>query len=93
MVSGPGFYPIYEKLFFDVQFGTTGFTLGGQDLKMRSGGKALTNKIGSGWHNNGREHGGAGGLRGPLQAFGAEAYQWVSQAQTTLPDGKTKVTG
>ncbi len=88
-----GFHPIYEKLFFDVQFGETGFLLNGQQLKMRPGGKPLNNKIGSGWHNNGREHGGSGGLRGPMQDFGGGGYQWVSQVQSTLPDGKTKVTG
>lgn len=87
-----GFHPIYENLFFDVTFGD-GFTLNGQPLKMRAGGKPLTAAIGSGWHNNGREHGGAGGLRGPMQDFGGGGYQWVSQAQATLPDSKTKVTG
>ncbi len=88
-----GFYMIFERLFFDVQFGTSGFTVDGEPLKMRAGGKALSNTIGSGWHNNGREHGGSGGLRGPMQAFGGGGYQWISQAQATLPDGKTKVTG
>lgn len=88
-----GFYPIYEKLFFDVQFGTTGFTLNGEQLKMRAGGKSLDSHIDNGWHNNGREHGGSGGLRGPMQGFGGGSYQWVSQGQATLPDGKTKVTG
>ena len=59
---------------------------------MRSGGKSLNDRIGSGFHNNGREHGGSGGLRGPMQAFGGENYQWVSQAQTTLPNA-AKVAG
>ena len=88
-----GFYTVFEKLFFDVQFGASGFTINGEPLNLRAGGKALTSAIGAGWHNNGREHGGAGGLRGPMQDFGGGSYQWLSQAQATLPDKKTKVSG
>ncbi len=74
-----GWYRLQEDMFFDVKF-LTPMTIDGNDLKMSSVGKALTNKIGSGWHNNGRERGGAGGLRGPIQAFGGGSYAWMSKA-------------
>jgi uncharacterized protein (TIGR02600 family) len=93
-----GFYPIYEKLYFDVQFSADSFQINGTPLEMRAGGSALVNTIGAGWHNNGREHGGSGGLRGPMQAFGGGNYKWISQAKLPgLPSSLTvfgvKVTG
>ena len=51
---------------------------------MKSGRVSLKNRIGSGWHNNGREHGGPGGLRGPVQAFGGgskDGYFFTSKAK------------
>lgn len=81
-----GYFRIEENLFFDVQFDPAGFQILNDQgvwtsLKMRSGGKNLNNKIGAGFHMNGREHGGSGGLRGPMQAFGGANYQWVGDAR------------
>ncbi len=74
-----GFYKMAEDLEYEVTFKTP-LTIDGQDLKMVSGKTALNNRIGSGWHNNGREHGGPGGLRGPVQALGGGGYKYVSKA-------------
>lgn len=76
---GLGWYMLRENLFYEVNF-ISKFTIDGQDLKMQSAAKPLTNSIGSGWHNNGREHGGAGGIRGPMIAFGGAKYPFVSAA-------------
>lgn len=81
-----GWFWLKENMYFDVSF-TSSFTVDGQDLKMRSGGRALSNTIGSGWHNNGRERGGTGGLRGPVQAFGGSGYQYVSTANPRVKVG------
>ncbi len=81
-----GWFWLRENMFFDVTF-QGAFTLDGQDLRMRSGGRALTDRIASGWHNNGRERGGTGGLRGPVQAFGSGGYQYVSTANPRVKVG------
>ena len=74
-----GWYKLEEEMFFEVSFGKV--TVDGQDLKFPTTSSAsLNNMIGSGWHNNGRERGGAGGLRGPVQAFGGRSYRFVSKA-------------
>ena len=74
-----GWYKLEEEMFFEVSFGKV--TVDGQDLKFPATASAsLNNMIGSGWHNNGRERGGAGGLRGPVQAFGGAGYRFVSKA-------------
>ena len=75
-----GFYKIAEDLTYEVTFQKP-FTIDSQDLKMPSGNATLNNGIGNGWHNNGREHGGPGGLRGPIQSFGGGGYKFASQAK------------
>ena len=75
-----GFYKIEEDLEYEVTF-QKALTIDGQDLQMKSGRVSLKNRIGSGWHNNGREHGGPGGLRGPVQAFGGGGYLFTSKAK------------
>ena len=72
-----GWYKLAENMFFDVTF-TTPMTLDGQPLTMTSNGRALNNAVGNGWHCNGRERGGPGGLRGPVQGFGGANYAFVS---------------
>lgn len=74
-----GWYKLAENMFFDVKF-VTPMSIDGQDLKMASAGKALDNYVGNGWHCGGRERGGAGGLRGPMQAFGGGDYAFRSKA-------------
>ena len=80
-----GFYKIKEDLEYEVTFKSP-FTLEGQDLTMASGKTTLHKTdppytwIGHGFHNNGREHGGPGGLRGPVQALGGGGYKYVSKA-------------
>ncbi len=88
-----GFYKIAENLTYLVTFQSP-FMINGQDLKMRSGNVTLNNGIGSGWHNNGREHGGPGGLRGPIQSFGGGGYKFVSTAvpRVKIPAGATTMT-
>ncbi len=83
-----GFYKIAEDLEYEVTFQTP-FAINGQDLKMASGKTTMNNRIGSGWHNNGREHGGPGGLRGPVQALGGGGYKYVSKAspRVKIPAG------
>ena len=75
-----GFYKMAEDLEYEVTFKSQ-FKIDGKDLKMVSAKTALNNKIGSGFHNNGREHGGPGGLRGPVQALGGGGYKYVSKAE------------
>ena len=81
-----GWFWLKENMFIDVAFQGS-FTVDGQDLKMRSGSRGLSNVIGSGWHNNGRERGGTGGLRGPVQGFGGGGYQFVSTATPRVKVG------
>lgn len=74
-----GWYRLEEDMFFEVSFGAV--TVDGQDMKFpATASSSLNNLIRSGWHNNGRERGGAGGLRGPVQAFGGGGYKFVSKA-------------
>ncbi|MEO6741519.1 MAG: Verru_Chthon cassette protein A, partial [Chthoniobacteraceae bacterium] len=76
-----GFLRLAENLTYQVTFQTP-LTINGQDLQMPpSSTVALTGQIASGWHNNGREHGGPGGLRGPIQAFGGGGYKFTSKAK------------
>ena len=77
-----GFFRLSENMTFQVNFDPKNpLLLDGQDLKMRGGSKSLFNGIGQGYHNNGREHGGTGGIRGPIYALGANSqtgYQYLS---------------
>ena len=73
-----GFYKLAEDMNYEVKF-TGSWTIDGQDLKLpASTTKPMNNKIGQGYHNNGREHGGTGGIRGPVQGFGGKDYPFVS---------------
>jgi uncharacterized protein (TIGR02600 family) len=86
-----GWYEMGEDMTFDVKFGS--FSLDGQPLNMRSGAKQLRDNIGSGWHNNGRERGGSGGLRGPVQGFGGGGYHFIGTSRVKVgADGKQKMT-
>jgi uncharacterized protein (TIGR02600 family) len=75
-----GWYKIAEDLTYDVTF-ITDLLVEGQPLGMTSGSVQLNDRIGSGWHNNGRERGGTGGLRGPIQAFGGGGYKFAGTNQ------------
>ncbi|MEQ1859294.1 MAG: Verru_Chthon cassette protein A [Chthoniobacteraceae bacterium] len=86
-----GWYKLAENLFYEVTF-ITKFSIEGEDLKMQSGARGLNNMVGSGWHNNLREHGGAGGIRGPMQAFGGANYPFVSKAAPRVKVAPDKTT-
>jgi uncharacterized protein (TIGR02600 family) len=75
-----GWYKIAENLTYEVTF-TTDLLVEGQSLGMPSTTAQLNNGMGSGWHNNGRERGGTGGLRGPIQAFGGGGYRFAGRNQ------------
>lgn len=81
-----GWYQLLENMVYEVSFKTP-FTINGVDLKMQSGTATLNNRIGSGWHNNGRQRGGTGGIRGPIQAFGGGNYTFVSKANPRVRVG------
>ncbi|MEQ1859296.1 MAG: Verru_Chthon cassette protein A [Chthoniobacteraceae bacterium] len=93
---GLGWYRIAENLYYEVNF-ISKFTVDGQDLKMQSAAKPLADRIGTGFHNNGREHGGAGGIRGPMIAFGGANYPFVSKAaprvKVTASNGSMNFSG
>jgi uncharacterized protein (TIGR02600 family) len=75
-----GWYRLNEEMSFDVRF-LTPMSIEGTNLQMRGGVTRLNNQIAGGWHLNGRERGGAGGLRGPVQAFGGGNYTYKSSAR------------
>jgi uncharacterized protein (TIGR02600 family) len=96
-----GFYKLTEDMFYQVTF-QGAWTIDTQDLKMQSAGKQLLNGIGQGYHNNGREHGGSGGIRGPIGTttvtsppavgFGGASYPFVSKASPRVKVGASGAT-
>lgn len=88
-----GFYKLSEDMSFSVNFNGA-FSINGQPLNMRSGMKPLNDAIGTGFHNDGREHGGSGGVRGPVVGLGGGNYQFVSMPNTiAAAPTAVKVTG
>jgi len=69
-----GWYQLEENMFFDVT--CTPMFVDGQALNIPQHATAgMHDAVGNGWHCNGRERGGAGGLRGPVHAaFGGANY-------------------
>ena len=65
---GLGYYRLLENMSFDVKF-SGGMSLDGQSLNMNSAFVGLNQGIPNGYHNNGRDHGGTGGVRGPVTKF------------------------
>ncbi len=72
-----GWYKLLENLYYQVDF-VSPFSINGQPLTFSGAGVGMSDRINDGWHNNGRERGGSGGLRGPMQAFGGGNYRFVS---------------
>ncbi len=68
-----GWFRLNENLTFQVAIQP--MKVNGEDLKLpASSTLTLQNRLNGGWHMNGRERGGHGGLRGPAQAFGGGNY-------------------
>ena len=81
-----GWYKLAESMYFDVTFSS--MTVDGQPLNMTTTGTAMNNAVGNGWHCNGRERGGPGGLRGPIQGMGGANYAFVSKNTPRVVVGK-----
>lgn len=68
-----GWFRLNENLTYEVELSR--MTVNGADLQLPAKSTVkLENRINGGWHMNGRERGGAGGLRGPVQGFGGGNY-------------------
>ena len=94
-----GFYKLSEDMYYEVTF-SGAWTLDMQPLDIGGPpgtkiGKNLNNGIGQGYHSNGREHGGTGGIRGPVQYFvnnSGGKYPFVSTTQRIKVGGPGKDT-
>jgi uncharacterized protein (TIGR02600 family) len=76
-----GWPQLQEELTFDIAF--TGFSVDGQPLGFAGGAKSLHDGIGPGvMHAEGRNRGGAGGLRGTITGLGGRAYPWMRDSAT-----------